>query len=76
MIAVAKIRQGEFEDIATSEDDWRLFDSRYFRGGRKFPLYREGREVGTVLVRRGMWEHPDSVLYSLPNCQHSCRSPP
>ena len=69
MIAVAKVRQGEFEDIADSEDEWRLFDSRYFRGGRSYPLYSQGRDVGKVVIRRGMWEQPDSVLYALPNCQ-------
>ena len=68
MLPVAKIGRGTIEPVARNEDQWRFFDSRYFRSGRMYPLYREGRQAGMVTIRRGMWERPDSVLYALPNC--------
>jgi hypothetical protein len=69
MIPVAALQNGSIRQIELSENGWRAFDSLYTRSGASYSLYRDGQNVGTVLVRQGMWEKPEEPLYSLPNCR-------
>ena len=69
MIPVAALIGGSLKPIELTEEGWRSFDSLYTRSGASYSLYRDGRKVGTVQVRQGMWEKPDEPLYSLPSCQ-------
>lgn len=69
MIPIAAIVDGQLKTIVLSSTGWRQFDAMYLRGGKTYKLYQDGRTRGTVAVRQGMWEHPDSPLYTLPGCQ-------
>jgi hypothetical protein len=49
---------------------WRALDSTFFAKDRSFGIYRNGLDVGTVEVVRGMWPRDNGVLYSLPGCRN------
>ena len=69
MIPLAIVDQGVLKPISLDGTGWRRFDAMYQRSGTSYPLYRDGRIVGSVTVRQGMWERPDAPVYSLPNCE-------
>ena len=69
MIPIAAIEDGQLKTIVLSSTGWRQFDAMYLRRGKTYKLYQDGRARGTVAVRQGMWERPDSPLYTLPGCQ-------
>lgn len=55
--------------IRLDANGWQALDSAYFAPGNTMSVYRNGREVGTMEIVRGMYE-PDSVLYSVPGCRN------
>jgi hypothetical protein len=69
MIPIASIDGGNLSPIVMPPQGWRLFDSTYTRSGASYAVYQDGVQAGTLRVRRGMWEKPDSALYQLPNCK-------
>src|SRR5687767_6884604 len=69
MIPIAAIEGGQLKKIALSSTGWRQLDAMYLRGGKTYKLYQDGRSKGTVTVRQGMWERPETPLYTLPGCQ-------
>jgi hypothetical protein len=69
MIPVAAIQNGQLSQIGLTAAGWRQFDGLYTRSGASYNLYRDGRAVGSVQVRQGMWEKPGQPLYSLPRCE-------
>ncbi|HJU70081.1 MAG TPA: hypothetical protein VJ650_17735 [Gemmatimonadaceae bacterium] len=69
MIPIAAIEDGQLKTIALSSTGWHQFDAMYLRGGKTYKLYQDGRSKGTVTVRQGMWERPETPLYTLPGCQ-------
>jgi hypothetical protein len=69
MIPLAALIDGSIKQINLSSDGWRQFATQYEKAGTTYRLYDDGRTVGTVKVRQGMWEKPDAPLYSLPNCR-------
>lgn len=68
MIPLATIEDGKLQHIAFSAAHWKQFDRQYDRSGTVYTLYQDARVAGTATVKQGMWEHPNSPLYSLPNC--------
>jgi hypothetical protein len=68
MIPLATIEDGKLKHIVLSESNWKKFDRMYDRSGTVYTLYQDARVAGTATVKQGMWEHPNSPLYSLPNC--------
>jgi hypothetical protein len=69
MIPLAALIDGSIRQINLSGDGWRQFATQYEKAGTSYHLYDDGRTVGTVKVRQGMWEKPDAPLYALPNCK-------
>jgi hypothetical protein len=69
MIPIAVLRDGTLQRITLSPAGWRRLDAMYLRPGRSYPVYENGRPIGTAEVRRGMWEQPDHPLYTLAGCQ-------
>jgi hypothetical protein len=69
MIPIAALVGGKLKQIVLSGPGWRQFDAMYQRSGATYSVYRDGRRVGAVRVKQGMWEVPDQPLYSLPSCQ-------
>jgi hypothetical protein len=69
MIPIAAIEDGQLKAISLSSTGWQQFDAMYLRRGKTYKLYQDGRTRGTVAVRQGMWERPESPLYTLPGCQ-------
>ena len=69
MIPIAAIEDGQLKAISLSSTGWQQFDAMYLRRGKAYKLYQDGRSRGTVTVRQGMWERPETPLYTLPGCQ-------
>src|SRR5688500_5571335 len=69
MIPIAAIEDGQLKAIALSSTGWHQLDAMYLRRGKTYKLYQDGRTRGTVTVRQGMWERPETPLYTLPGCQ-------
>lgn len=69
LVPIAAIVNGTPTPITLPEADWRRLDSLYFQAGTQYPVYRDGRPVGTVTVTRRMWEPDSEPLYSLPGCR-------
>lgn len=69
MIPLAALVDGSIKQINLSSDGWRQFATQYEKAGTSYNLYDDGRVVGTVKVRQGMWEKPNAPLYTLPNCK-------
>jgi hypothetical protein len=69
MVPIAAIIDGSLRPIELTASGWREFDAMYTRANKSYPLYRDGAAIGAVRVRRGMWEHADEPLYSLPGCR-------
>lgn len=68
ILPIAVIVNGRLEPISLDAFGWQLLDSMYMRSGNKLPLYRNGRQAGTVTVRQGMWEREDP-FYTLSSCR-------
>jgi hypothetical protein len=69
MIPIAAIEDGQLKKIVLSSTGWHQFDAMYLRRGKTYKLYQDGRPRGTATVRQGMWERPETPLYTLPGCQ-------
>src|SRR5688500_13508510 len=69
MIPIAAIEDGQLKKIVLSSSGWHQFDAMYLRKGKTYKLYQDGRPRGTATVRQGMWERPETPLYTLPGCQ-------
>lgn len=67
LLPIAAIIGGKPTPIGLSPDGWRRFDEMYTRSPVSYPVYRDGRSVGAVRIRQGMWEKPEPV-YALPQC--------
>lgn len=67
LLPIAAIIEGKPTAIGLSPDGWRRFDETYTRSPVTYPVYRDGRAVGSVRVRQGMWEKSEPV-YALPQC--------
>lgn len=65
---IAVVRDSGLERIALDERGWRELDSLQFAPGRVLHLYRNGADVGTMEVVRGMYGE-DSTLYAVPGCR-------
>ena len=69
MLPIATITDGKLATLTLSGAAWRSFDKSYTHSGTVYPLYQDGDSVGTARVVQGMWEQPDSTVYSLPGCR-------
>ena len=69
MIPLAALIDGSIKQINLSGDGWRQFATQYEKSGTLYHLYDDGRKVGSVKVRQGMWEKVNAPLYTLPNCK-------
>ena len=69
LVPIAAIINGTPTAITLPDADWKRLDSLYFQKGTSYPVYRDGRPVGTVTVTRRMWEPDSEPLYSLPGCR-------
>lgn len=69
MVPVAAIVDGVLKPIELTASGWRQFDAMYTRSPKMYALYRDGVPIGSVRVRRGMWERPGEPLYTLPGCR-------
>lgn len=65
---IAAMIGGTPEPINLDADGWRALDSAYFSPGNRLPMYRDGADVGSVEIVRGMWGK-DEPLYTLPGCR-------
>lgn len=68
MIPIAAVTGGRLRPIVLSPDGWRQFDAMYLRRGKEYSVFQDGRAVGSVNVRQGMWERDGQPLYTLPGC--------
>ena len=68
ILPLAALVDGTVKRIHLTPDGWREFAAIYQKKGARYQLYDDGRDVGSIVIRRGMWEDPGSPLYSLPNC--------
>ena len=68
MIPIAAIEHDHLEQIVLDSTGWRDLDAEYLRRSNSYSWYEDGRAIGTVHIRRGMWQR-DDALYSLPGCQ-------
>jgi hypothetical protein len=68
MIPVAVIDNGALKPIVLASTGWRQFDAIYARSGAEYLLYQDGRHVGSVRIKQGMWEK-DEPIYTLPSCK-------
>lgn len=62
------VRGGVLSPLQLSYDEWRSFDSVFFAAGTSIPVYRNGAQVGELVVTRGMWPADSAPLYSVPSC--------
>lgn len=69
MIPIAALREGKLTPIRLTAAGWEEFDRLYLRRGHSYALFQDGRPSGTAQVKRGMWEHADDPIYTLPGCQ-------
>ena len=69
MIPLAALVDGSIKQINLSSEGWRQFATQYEKSGTIYRLYDDGRDVGSVKVRQGMWEKANAPLYTLPNCK-------
>lgn len=68
MMPIAVVENGALRPIVLHAAGWKQLDSTYLRAGSQHVLHGTGRSIGTVSVKRGMWEPRAQPLYSLPNC--------
>ena len=66
---IAIIENGKLSPIELDVPGWHALDSLFFSAGKSLPIYREGDDVGTVEVVRGMWPANQPALYDLPGCR-------
>ena len=69
ILPLAALIDGTVRPIELTPEGWRQFATIYQKKGTQYRLYDDGRDVGSITIRQGMWEKPDAPLYSLPNCQ-------
>jgi hypothetical protein len=69
MVPIAAVIDGVLKPIELTASGWREFDGMYTRSSKSYTMYQDGAAIGTVQVRRGMWERVDEPLYSLPGCK-------
>lgn len=69
MVPIGAVVDGVLKPIELTGSGWREFDAMYTRSNKSYPLYRDGIAIGTVRVRRGMWERSTDPLYTLPGCR-------
>lgn len=65
---IAVVRAGVLAPLTLSYDEWRSFDSLFFAAGTRIPVYRNGGQLGELVVTRGMWPADSAPLYSVPGC--------
>ncbi len=70
MVPIAVLDHGKPQAIHLSANGWRSFDRIYHRPGASYTLYQDGRPVGAVTVKQGMWSRPEAPVYTLPSCQN------
>ncbi|MEJ7810044.1 MAG: hypothetical protein WKG32_06440 [Gemmatimonadaceae bacterium] len=69
LLPIAYLAGFTLEPITLDSTGWRRFDATYLRGGQSYVTYRGGARRGSARVTRGMWETPDSPLYTLQGCR-------
>ncbi len=65
---IAALRGGKLKAFDLDAVQWSTLDSMFFSERNRLPIYRNGANVGTVEVVRGMWPDNQEALYSLPGC--------
>ena len=68
ILPLAALIEGAVRPIELSPDGWRRFADIYQKKGTQYRVYDDGRDIGSITVRQGMWEKPGAPVYSLPNC--------
>ena len=68
-VPIAIVEGGTLAPITLDAAGWRLLDSLFFSAGGRLPIYRNGADVGTVEVVRGMWSPSEGQLYQLKSCR-------
>lgn len=69
MVPVAAIGEGGVAPLVLSDTGWRRFDVLYHRPGSVYPIYQDGRAVGTATITQPMWDDDGTPLYRLPGCR-------
>jgi hypothetical protein len=68
ILPLAALIDGTLKPIYLAPDGWRQFAALYEKKGTRYRLYDDGRDIGSITIRQGMWDNPNVPLYSLPNC--------
>lgn len=69
MVPVATIGRDGIGPLVLSDSGWRQFDVLYHRPGMVYPIYQDGRAVGTATITQPMWDDAGTPLYRLPGCR-------
>ncbi len=58
-----------FRNIRLGDRGWHAFDINYLGSGQTLEEYRDGRTVGPLKLKRGMWGDNAPALDSIPGCE-------
>jgi hypothetical protein len=70
VVPIATVGKGGFRELQFYNRGWRAFDLEYLHSGHTLTQYREGRSLGTVTTKRGMWLDGGEPFDSVPGCQN------
>ena len=58
-----------FRNIRLGDRGWHAFDINYLGSGQTLEEYRDGRTIGPLTLKRGMWGDNAPALDSIPGCE-------
>lgn len=67
---IAIVTSSGLQPLVLDDQGWRDLDSAYFAAGRSMPVFRNGAEIGTLDIVRGMWPADSEPLYEVPGCRN------
>ncbi len=70
VVPIATIGGRGFRELQFYSRGWRAFDLDYLHSGHTLTQYREGRSLGDVTTKRGMWLDGGAPFDSIPGCQN------
>jgi hypothetical protein len=68
MLPLAVLKDGHIKPISLDNAGWHRFDEMFFRPGKEYTAYENGKAFGAIKVTRGMWQDDSTQLYSLEGC--------
>jgi len=69
VVPLATIGKGGFRELHMYNRGWRAFDLDYLHSGHTLTQYRDGRSLGSIPTKRGMWLDGGEPFDSIPGCQ-------